>query len=208
MSRRHHVREGEGFALDVIATQVKVSGQTVIEVGADSSKAPVPQRKYVADFLAIDERKGFTRLMFGQQRVDNDKLRSLVVVHLTRHGLRQFVSSTEKMPKPTYEDIAEKYGFEIPELDSIPEEPAQAVSLTANVVLSGMSGDDSCIDFYRASPFAVRAAEQSGKFYIDPVVRVDLPSMLFIALIRELQRRIPAADETKEQADRDEVEYG
>jgi hypothetical protein len=189
LSRSVLIRQGEGVGLDVVQHHVQVSGQSVAEISVDASRAPVPDRKYVADFAGVDEFKGNIRLLFGQRKIGTEQLRSLIVIHLSRNGVMHLLHSMERMDSPTYEEIVEKTGIEVIALDPVPEEPQQTVSLAANVTLSAMSGDEVCLDFYRASPFSQRSAEHGGKFYIDPVVRIDLPSGMFISLMRELKQR-------------------
>jgi len=197
-SRRAIVREGEGVALDVTTHQVNLSGQTVALTAIDASKAPVPDRKYVADYVAVDESKRGFRLIFGQRRLkladEKLELRSMLVIHMTPQAVDQFLTSFRKTKSPTYEEIIEKLGLEVPVLEAIPDEPLQTVALSANVILAAMAGEDACLDLYAASAFSQAAVEHGAKLSVDPVVRISLFSGSLVALFRDLKKRRPEPD--------------
>jgi hypothetical protein len=57
-----------------------------------------------------------------------------------------------------------------------------------------MSNKEACLDFYQASPFAIGNVQKSHRLALDPVVRVDLRSSLFLSMIaglRNLGMEIP-----------------
>ena len=67
------------------------------------------------------------------------------------------------------------------------QEPTQTVGLTANIVPCAFSDAEACMDFYQLSPFMASALVAHGDVYAEPVVRVTLPTGLFVALIGRLR---------------------
>src|SRR5204862_2691503 len=133
-------------------------GRTAAYMQIDFRKAPVPERHYIADACYADTERGTVRLMFGQRRIGKADLRSLLVLHMSVRATNQFLATIDQVTDPSYAEIMSLTGLVADKIEAIPEEPPQTVALSANMALSAMAGDDACLDFYQASPFAVAAA--------------------------------------------------
>jgi hypothetical protein len=183
-------RPNEGALIDIaIRAMPSVDGSVVGYMGADLSKAPVPDRKFAADWCALIERDYLVNILFGQQRADGKGLRSLVVVQMSEPSAFNYVKILSDVAGPSYMEIATTLEIPTESLSTLTEEPAQALTLSANMALSAMSGPEACIDFYKASPFAMGVAMRSNKLSLDPVVRVDFRSSLFMALYKHMLGR-------------------
>jgi hypothetical protein len=84
--------------------------------------------------------------------------------------------------------------------------PGQTVPFAANIVTAGFTGGDACMDYYYASPFSFQIAQAGGEFQAEPVVRVNLPTPLMIALYEKLfeikdslPRDHPASEDEEEE---------
>lgn len=182
------VREGEGAALDLTVNHdVNVSGQSLSLLKIDFRTAPVPDRRYAADMCAATYLKHTVRIIFGQQRINSDNYRTLLVISMSEMAIAQFLFSVDQTKDPSFEEIAQGAGIEIEPIGNISEEPEQTVSLSANMVLIAVSGDEASMDFFKASPFSLHAAPHRGKLFLDPVVRVDLTTSALLGLIRALR---------------------
>ena len=185
-------RPGEGALVDVVISHATdVGGQSSVLMSLDISNAPAPERKYAADTCSVLVKGSTVKLLFGQQRVSGGGLRSMVVIHMTPNGVQQFLGSVAQVKDPSFADIAKRESIKPDELPKALEEPppGQTVGLTANLLVTAVSGDAACIDFYQASPFVMTAlARAPKKMALDPVVRVDLATSLFFGLVTELQK--------------------
>lgn len=181
-------RAGEGTLVDVAVKEiVGTTGRSISQMGINLARAPVPDRKYAADTCSVSYANQTIRISFGQQRLNNDgKLRSLVVVLLSPPSIAEFIKSTHSVVNPSFAEIAERVGFVAEELPKLREEPDQSIALAANMILVAMSGFDSCLDFYQASPFAIRTAAHTHKLAVEAVVRIDLRSGLLLGLLDEM----------------------
>ncbi len=125
--------------------------------------------------------------MFGQECVGGKSWRSLLNVHMSRESMGRFVSSLQKMSGPTLAEITVAAKIDIGSLTKTIVEPEQAFALTANLAITAISGNETCLDFYQASPFAIRNVMQTKKLPLDPVVRVDMPTALFLSLVEGIR---------------------
>lgn len=197
---RHAIRPGEGTLVDVTVSKFSEPGGTSgAQLAINASNAPVPDRRYVADGFGVIADDQSAKLLFGQRLIGSKTgLRSLLVIHMSPRAVRQFLNSVDNVRNPTFEEIAEKLSITPQGQMKIDEEPEQTVALSANFALCAVSGEEATIDLYQASPFSVLAVIESQKMALDPVVRVDLPSAVFMGLIRELQdvaKRFPVRTE-------------
>ena len=81
-------REGEGSLVPVQMQLIERPGlPTVTQFGLNLSTAPVPNRKYVADIFDVHVDRGMAYLLFGQRKLDGNKLRSLIVVHFSERSV-------------------------------------------------------------------------------------------------------------------------
>lgn len=193
------VRPGDGAPLPMRVSQaVSVNGRTITSMGVDMSTAPVPDRKYVADIYGIVQAASTTKLLFGQQRIGRQELRSLLVVHMSTKSIQQFL---ENLPDGSggnarFEDVASEFQLTAELPAKIVDEPSQVVAFKASAIVAAMSGPDACLDFYQVSPSALIAARNADVIAVDPVVRVDVPSAILLGLAKELLRICPKADLT------------
>jgi hypothetical protein len=119
--------------------------------------------------------------VFGQKKICGEELRSIIVINSTRKSLKEFVHSISNI-NPTLKDIAKTLNIEIDGTNKAITEPDQALSLTANIISIATSDYNTTLDFYNISPTSMKSAGSSGKVGIDPIVRVELSTSIFIGL--------------------------
>jgi hypothetical protein len=184
-------RPGEGPTVDLIQNRtVHVNGQTVQALAIDMRSAPVPERKYLAETCDVRYKPSAVTFLFGQERIGKGELRSLLIIQMSPSCVRRFLSSLDGMNQP-FDQAAKIAGINAQAGIKIAEEPTQTVALSASMVMSAMSNDEACLDFFRASPFAMMSAAHSKKLAVDTVVRVDLPSSLMLDLLEKLRQIAP-----------------
>ncbi len=185
------LRQGEGVTIDVSVSAIPgLDGNPAMSVLMDLTKAKVPDRRYAADVCAIRRIHGTVKVMFGQERVDGQGWRTLLVIEMSELAVSRFVDSFEQMKNPTMDEIIGHSKYQADALStnvSEPSQPNQAASLFANLGLVAISDNEACIDFYHASAFSLGAVQHSQKMAVDPVVRIDLRSSLLFGLIAGLR---------------------
>lgn len=184
----HRGRPGEGHAIELARARVQGS---VVTFAADLGDAPVPDRQYPCDAIEVIPDQFMVKILCGQRKPVGDGLLSMLVVQMAyehaktfiesvegngfESGLRAYVAKAGPAAKPTH----------------FMTEAAQTVILTASIVIAGHSGGQGAIDFYYASPFSVETAKLSNKLHIEPVVRVNLPAALMLAIIEGVRNSVP-----------------
>lgn len=185
-------RPGEGSPINVsVQTFVATDGRTIAQLGTDLSQAVVPDRRYAADTCAVTYVNQTVKIIFGQERLNGDGLRSALVVKMSPRAVAQLLAMIDASLTPAFVQATHDEGVEVQKLALPTIEPTQVtVVLAANLALPAISSMEGCIDFYHASPFAVGVAMQSkaGKLAVEAVVRVDLSAGLLLGLIEELRR--------------------
>lgn len=151
--------------------------------GIDVSKAPVPQRRYAAELCAIVHDKFEARLIFGQRCLVGEELESALVVRMTLKALREFSESLLVM---NIESMQADLQLPDEELTTITSHPNQTASMVANLVSVAIADHETCLDFYHASAFAIAKIQKQHKLEVEPIVRVDIRTSLFIPFVREL----------------------
>ena len=189
-------RPGEGTAAINVAlkTFIATDGQSISQLGLDLSQAHVPDRRYAADTCAVTYSNQVVRLIFGQELFNGAGLRSAVAVKMTPRAVMQLLQMIDSSMSESFVQGLALEGVQTEALASPIVEPSQTtVVLAANLVLPAVSSLEACIDFYQASAFALGVAMRSsvGKLAVDAVVRVDLSTGLFLALLEELRRISP-----------------
>jgi hypothetical protein len=179
-------RPGEGVEIHMTRQTIQETPGIAI-FNIDLSHAPVPDRRYVADMVAVADGPEFVRLFFGQIKVGSKELRSLLDVHMSLTAIGFFIGAVGAAA----EEHQVKSGVVPGELSRMDKEPDQTVGLAANLVAVSLIGTEACVDFYLASAFAMGAVAQGGKMLADPVVRITMPSSLVLALIKRLQQIRP-----------------
>lgn len=178
------IRPGEGVRVFRVG---KAESATGSEVAIDLSHAPVPEKAYTADVGAVVATPTGIRLIFGQTKSGSAELRSMIDVTFTTSAAKQFAASTTDVKASI-----ERANVVKMQLAEMVNEPAQAVGMTANIAPIAFAGDDACIDFYNMSPFVAHAVKSGHDLFVQPVVRVMLPTGLLLALIERLEKH--AAD--------------
>jgi hypothetical protein len=156
--------------------------------GLDMGSAPVPTRRYAADACSIDIKSGDVRFIFAQRSLNDEEFESALVVRLNPLAARQFIDSLKGIQEPTIAQVASNIGESIRALEPITK-ARQMVSVLANLASVAIAGFESCVDFYHASAFAMRAIDVKGKnqLELEPVVRVELRTGLFLAVLEALE---------------------
>lgn len=171
-------------------------GSDGLEIAFDISKAPVPPRRYVAEVCSVSIVDNHLRLVFGQRALGEDEqLDSALIIRLSPHAAHHFVNMIDSMNRPGLEAIAATVGVKVEPLWEKLPRPTQMAHLEANMAALGVSGFESCLDFYHASPFVMRNIEQKKQVGIEPVVRVTLSTGMLLSLIscaRVLVVELPA----------------
>ncbi|MGT2429573.1 hypothetical protein ACU4HD_14095 [Cupriavidus basilensis] len=190
LAKPHSLRKGDGTVIDVVhRTSAEGDGATV-QIGLDLNDAPVPARRYIADVGSVIQSRGEVKVIFGQEKVGTNSLRSMLIVQMSPAGTSQFLQSFVAM-SPSLDDIARAVGAAPEQLSQGLVEPEQAVSFAANFVAAAIAGQEACLDFYHASPFSLRSVQFIKKLGVEPVVRVDLRLSLLKAIIDEIRRIEP-----------------
>ena len=192
---RSYSRQGEGIIVETSRKMVPLpNGASSFEISLDLGNAPVPERKYVADIASAKYEDGTLALLFGQKSIGaaNSHLRTLVVISVSSLGALMFLRSVASI-KPQLDSLRDKPGYAPVSLPPIDAEPAapQTVALAANLMVVAFSGRESVIDFYHASAFVMSQIQKGGKFAVDPVVRVFLPTSLLFSVIAKIEGFTP-----------------
>jgi hypothetical protein len=174
----------DGHLVDISHHSGPTSGG--VSVRLDVSAAPVPPRRYEAEVGAVSLIDGHLRLVFGQSVLGaEEELDSALVIRLAPEAAHSFVAMIFAMSNPGLEAIARITGARTEPLLSTVPRPAQVARLAANMAAVGVSGFESCIDFYHASPFVMRNIETKKQIGVEPVVRITLSTGLFLSLALE-----------------------
>lgn len=151
--------------------------------GIELSKAPVPQRRYAAEICTLRFDGLEARFIFGQRCLIGDTLDSALVIRMSPKALKEFADSLDGMSIST---IPHELQLASESLTEITSRPQQMANVVANLVSVGVADQETCLDFYHASAFAIGKAHKETKLEVEPVVRVDIRTSLFIALVSKL----------------------
>lgn len=194
-------RPHEGSNVPAIIGQTTVvNGLEVKTAAIKLDEAPVPERKYVADVCGLTYEPGTVKLLFGQRRIGSEGLRSLLVIQMFPSGVARFMSAIDQVSPHSLDHLAQAAGIQAEQSKPITEEPAQTVALAAGFCLFAASPEETTLDFYQASAFAMSNMVHSRKLAVDPVVRIDLRTSLLLALVHDIRRlgpKIPFASQSE-----------
>jgi len=169
--------------VSMVAQGPTESGRAMVNMAT----ATVPDRRYTADFANVLDTGIEFNLLFGQRRITaKHALRSLIVIHFSYDAVPRFLESMEKIND--WRDTLVKAGVKSIDLDDLGEEPEQTVSLTANNLIVGFAGREACMDFYIASAFALHGMNKNMNLPVDGVVRISLPTVLFMAILEKIAK--------------------
>lgn len=174
--------EGHSIALQMVKHQ---KDSSTLTFGLDFSNAPIPPRKYSAELATVQFDGHDVRMIFGQSGIFGNELDTALLVRLSTLAMRGFMNSIDNLPSPSLEEIAAIIGFEPEPLSEINSQPRQIANVIANFVSVAISGNETCLDFYHASPFAMRKAVTGKMLEVEAVVRVDLRTSQFMSIIAE-----------------------
>jgi hypothetical protein len=82
-------------------------------------------------------------------------------------------------------------GLKVLPLETTDTEGTQSVGMRATMALTGISGDDACMDFYYASPSSVEAVGAHRKMAVEPIVRVMFPTGMLLSMMERLKEIAP-----------------
>lgn len=177
------IRPGE-VALTAARTVVpRPDGSTEVSLAFELEQAPVPNRRYFADRAWVTSSPNGCRLLFGQERVDGEHLRSLIIISMTTDAVRNFARTLERF-LPNVANYVAATGRDSDGYREITEEPPQTVSIRATAIACAHAADEGCMDFFQISPWSVhRMGDQIG---IEPMARIDLSTALMLRVITDL----------------------
>jgi len=181
-------RTGEGHLVDIQLSPAK-DGQAQ-HFGIDLQALPVPDRRLSCDTVSFLRTDYMVKLLFAQKEVVGNGYLAMVVVQMTFDAIHNFLRSMKPLETGLKELLNGQYP--IGEMVEIKERPQQSAVVTANLVFSGYSGTDACLDFYYTSPFSMRSINILNKVSVEPVVRVNVPTHLLVAMFRGLQSLAPS----------------
>lgn len=178
----------EGFPLSLLKLpHVLDSGKESAAFGIDISAAPVPQRRYSAEVAGIRKDAGDVVLLFGQRYPDSEELDSLLSIRINPIAAVQLLDSIESMKSPGLANIVSAMNIQTAPLATTFGRPVQMAKTVANLAAIAVSGFETCIDFYHASAFAMIKATKGTELAVEPVVRVDIQTAVFVSLVKELK---------------------
>jgi hypothetical protein len=183
VSGRNHRSEGHAVALHRVSEDA-----ATVTFGLDMSMAPVPQRRYAADLAALKYDGQDIKFIFGQSSLVGGAWDSALVIRMNPVSAKQLFESVDQMGNPSLAQIAEISGFTAEFLSEIRDEPRQTANMVANFAGIGVSGHETCIDLYHASAFAMRNLHESGALEVEPVVRVDIRTSIFMSIVSGLAK--------------------
>jgi hypothetical protein len=157
-----------------------------IAMGIDVGNAPIPTRRYAAELCWVSIVNHEAKFVFAQPYLIGDGLESAVVIRMNPASIANLADSIRQMTSPNLDEVKSIMRFPDENLHNITERPAQIASMFASVVGIAYSGFDTCCDFYQASAFAVRKSEFTGMLDLEPVVRVEMRTALFIPLMQKV----------------------
>lgn len=180
-------RLGGGYLVPVERRVVpKPDGTTLVEVGVDLARAPIPQRRYHADAADVVQRLDTVILVLAQSKLYGANLRSMVAVHMSADGIHHFLRTCTEFYPRLCSFVAASAAKEA--LTSFDAEPEQTVSMAANLVAAAHAGREAIVDFYQMSATAIRELQAGPKdeIALDAVLRVDVSAALLAAIIERL----------------------
>lgn len=188
------LRLGEGHAVEV--SVVPASKGVQAHYAIDTSALPVPDRRLSCDTVDVVVSEYLVQLLFAQKSVVGNGFLALLIVQMSFDAVHQFLRTVEPLEDGII--ALEKGKLAKGSVSKISEKPEQAAVVTSSMILAGYSGSDGCLDFYYTSPFSMRSINFGNKISVEPVVRVNLPTPLLVAMwrkLKELAKNLPSMNE-------------
>lgn len=158
--------------------------------GIDIASAPVPPRRYTAESAGMRTSNGDVRFLFGQHYLDEAALESMVSVRMNPIATKQLLVSIDEMKDPGLENIARIMGVSASPLTEAFQRPQHMANMVANLAAIAVSGFETCIDFYHASAFAYGNVKKSDRLEVEPVVRIDLQTSVFLSIVKRMRELV------------------
>lgn len=181
----------EGHSIPMQMISEGPTGATA-KFGLDITSAPVPQRRYAAELCSVQYVSNEVRFTFGQHGLGGGPLESALVIRMNPIAAKGFADSIAELANPSIDEIAAGLDLVEEPLGNIKERPNQVANMIANFVGVAVAGHETCLDFYHASAFAMRNAVNRHTMEVEPVVRVDLRTSLFISAAAKLREIVDA----------------
>lgn len=177
------------FSRQIIA---KPDGVTAVQLSIDISDLPAPGRSYSADEAAVSfNGTDAVHFLFWQHTVAKQP-RSMVAVKMYSDAARRFHDSCGSLDEPLKAFVT-RNKVAVPTAKVGNEEPAQSVSLVATLAQVAFGGFEAEVSFFHLSPYAVANATKGhqSQVPVEPVVQVDLSTIMLVSLLRQLAELVP-----------------
>ena len=189
-------RAGEGHSITMKVKAVTRTGESgTMTFGIDLADAPVPSRRYAAELATVEVRDNELRLFFAQRSPFGNDFDSVLVMRLNPRAAANLIRSIDEMGSPSLEDIQRAIKVEpeplIKELKN-PVHPGNVANMVANFVAVAIAEFETCLDFYHSSAFVMGVISTKGSIEMEPKVRVDIRTALFISLISKIREISPS----------------
>lgn len=186
-------RMGEGQPVKI--SKISHSDGKTVSFGADFSQAPVPARRYAADICDLVIHRNDLVFVFGQESVFGGEVDSVLQLRMNPTSAQDFLHTLSNGESAKYTETVGHLKINPEPLTTIGAKPSKEAKAQVTYACVAISGFDSCIDFYSASPFAMAHLKDHGDLYVEPVARVDLHTALFLSLVSRLNELVPALNQ-------------
>ncbi len=176
----------------LVIRQIPNGLQILLPMGS----APIPVRHFVADEASVRVTPADCRFHFWQRKVDG-RPRALVTVVSTPDAVAKFYDqlSAERGVLQSAAEFLSSRSLDERPLCEPPDEPEHCVTVKSNVILATLSNQEFELDFYDVPASATRrVAQAEAGLQVDPVVRIDLSTLLVPALgeaLRQARQNLP-----------------
>jgi hypothetical protein len=175
----------EGHAVDLEPIGQAHDGANRFKL--DVTQAPVPQRRYSADTAFVVYGGTDVKFVFAQTCLFGDGFESALAVRVNPQAFADLVSSLRVAKAAELSRVADVLKIKPEGLTEVKTRPVHTVNVVANVFGFAIAGHETCIDFYHANAFAIGKSEGATKLEVEPVVRVDLRTSLFMSLVSKAE---------------------
>lgn len=144
-----------------------------------------PSRKFSADYGDVLVRRNDYKLAFGQEKIDDTGLRSLIVVSMSADGAKAFLRSLQSLANGSnFEEYIQSVGAVAQGVIPLVSEPPQTFGFRATHGLVGFSNQEATLDFFHATMIAPN--RQGKEVGLTAVVRVEIQLSLFAGMVNKL----------------------
>jgi hypothetical protein len=162
-------------------------------LGLDFSGIDPPVRRYAADLAWLVVDSTFTaKLVFVQEGLAEDELETALIIRLSPAALLTYVEAMEQFTQPSVEQIAELMAIQEQPVEPRNQRPHQTAHAVANFMITTVSGFETCLDVFHAPAPAILRMQHEQKLNMDPVVRVELKTSVYLSLLRKMRESAAA----------------